>query len=262
MKTIGFIGAGNMAFALAGAFLAGNEQIQVAVSDPSAERKALFQKNFDRVSLCDNNHQLIEKSDIIILAVKPQILPAVLVEIGDPETIVISIAAGIRLSVLESSMPKSTLVRVMPNTPCLVGEMAAGAVFADGTDEAVQSEVISLLSLAGTVISVREDQMDAVTGVSGSGPAFVARLIEAFINAGVNEGLSAEEARALTLTTFSGTANLLKDREMSPAELVAMVSSPNGTTVAGRSVLEESNYRSILENTVEAAAQRSRELGK
>jgi pyrroline-5-carboxylate reductase len=260
VKKIGFIGAGNMAYALASAFSSDN-QYSILISDPSSERKELFLKEIPNTSLCDSNQQLVESADIIILAVKPQILGKVLDEIKDPQKRVISIAAGVNLNRLSEAFPKSKLARVMPNTPCLVGEMAAGISFSDNVSDPEKEEILNLLKLAGLVIEIEESQMDALTGVSGSGPAFVARLIESFALAGEKEGLSFNDSYQLALKTFLGTAKLLIEKEMTPEELVKMVSSPNGTTVAGREVLEASEYSSILSKTISAAAHRSRELG-
>ncbi len=262
MKTIGFIGAGNMAYALAKAFVASNNEYQTAILDPSAERVAFFRREFKSLLICQNSRELIEKSDLIFLAVKPQVVPSVLKELSQATQPIVSIAAGIPLQLLKEAIPNAPLIRVMPNTPCLVGKMAAGVVFSSNTDASVQEWVLRLLSSAGTVVEVEESQMDAVTGLSGSGPAFVARLIEAFIQSGIKEGLTSQQSAELSFATFEGTVRLLKEKGMSPNDLVAMVSSPNGTTVAGRSVLESSNYKKIIGKTIEAAKKRSEELGQ
>lgn len=262
MKTIGFIGAGNMAFALTGAFCHGVDALRVALYDPSVERQILFQDNFSFVKVADNISSLIECSDIIFLAVKPQIIPVVLLQLESVQIPVVSIVAGITLTTLEEAMPLAPVVRVMPNTPCLVGEMAGAAVFGKQVTDTQRGEVLQLLALAGTIITVNEEQMNIVTGLSGSGPAFVARLIESFIIAGKEGGLSEADATALTLATFTGTAQLLRKKKMTPETLVTMVSSPNGTTIAGRAILETSNYQNIIKETIKTAALRSQELGK
>ena len=261
MNSIGFIGAGNMAHALVGAILS-SQKITINLFDPSTVQCDAFLKDYKNTLICKDNIEVIQKSDLIFLAVKPQIIPLVLKEIGDPKKVVVSIAAGITLDYLEKQMPKSAIVRVMPNTPSLVRKMAAGVVFGKNIEKNQREQVLKLLQSAGTVITVNESQMDAVTGVSGSGPAFVARIVESFINAGVKEGLSYDESKKLVYSTFIGTVKLLEEKELTPDELVNMVSSPNGTTVAGRAVLESSNYQTIIENCVSAAANRSRELGK
>ena len=159
-------------------------------------------------------------------------------------------------------MPRARVVRVMPNTPCLVGEMAAGYAFGARVSETDRGLVRGFLGAAGTAVAVEEGLLDAVTGVSGSGPAFVARLMEAFIEAGKRLGLSAEAARELTLQTFRGTAALLQSTGMETQALVDMVSSPKGTTVAGRAVLEPSDVGEVIFRTVEAAARRAAELAR
>ncbi len=260
MKSVGFIGAGNMTYALVGAFLKKNKGIQINLSDPSEERCDLFKRDFGTVNISASNQALVDESDIIFLAVKPQVIPLVLESINDPKKTVVSIAAGVSVSALQALMPESFIVRVMPNTPCLVGEMAAGVTYSDLVNDDDKLFISELLSSAGTAITVSEDKMDAVTALSGSGPAFVARIIEGFIKAGVTEGLNYDDAYKLGLATFSGTAKLLK--EMTPEDLITMVSSPNGTTVAGRAVLESSNYQTIINETLAAVSNRSKELGK
>ncbi len=262
MKKIHFIGAGNMAYTLAGAFDAQIPDVQIGAYDPSEERLSLFQKSFKSVQIYTDINKLSEEADILFLAVKPQVMQTVLNELKDYNKIVISIAAGIKLDTLSSALPESKTIRVMPNTPCFVQEMAAGCVFSANVTQEEKNEIMQLLSYAGTAIEVTESQMDAVTGLSGSGPAFVARLIQSFANAGIELGLSSTDSMQLTLATFSGTANLLKKQNLTPDELVAMVSSPNGTTVAGREVLESSTINQIIKNTIHAAAKRSEELGK
>lgn len=262
MQQIHFAGAGNMAYALASAFSRGTEAVRIGISDPDVSRQALFRRDFPSVRLYDSLPQLAAEADYLFIAVKPQVVPEVLPALSAVSCPVVSIAAGIPLSLLKKSLPNAPLVRVMPNTPCLVGEMAAACAFDSGVSEAQRQSVLALLSLAGTVISVDEEQMDAVTGLSGSGPAFVARFIEAFAQTGAELGLSYDDALALSLATFSGTAHLLQKKQLSPEALVQMVSSPNGTTVAGRAFLESSDFAAVIHRTIEAAAQRSRELGR
>jgi pyrroline-5-carboxylate reductase len=157
-------------------------------------------------------------------------------------------------------MPRARVVRVAPNTPCLVAEMAAGYAYGRGVGEADKELVGRFLGAAGRAVEVEEHLLDAVIGLSSSGPAFVARLMEAFIAAGTGLGLPAGAARELTLQTFRGTARLLQDTGMGFQELVDMVSSPKGTTIAGRAVLEASDLSGVLRGTIEAAARRAGEL--
>lgn len=267
MKKIAFLGAGNMAFALASAFYVEDSSLLFSLCDPSEERQQLFLSHFPSCEIFFSPLSMAKEADLLILAVKPQVLPSVIPslaalgkEVNPP--VVLSIVAGISLAKLSLWLPHVVSVRLMPNTPCLVGEMAGGIVFPDSLPTEKKSSLLSLLRRAGEVIEVKESQMDAVTALSGSGPAFVARLIESFIEAGKKMGLEESAASLLTLATFSGTANLLKGKNLSPEALVKMVSSPNGTTVAGREALESSDYQKIIEKTVAAAKNRSIELGK
>jgi len=250
-----------MASALAGAIAAAESDVAFTAYDVSAEQLERFGSALTHFSPASDNRTVLSTSDLTFLAVKPQVFDRVLPEIADTDALVVSIAAGIRISRLEAALPAARIVRVMPNTPGLVGEMAAG--YSSGSRAAAQDlELVGrLLSAAGIAIELPEELLDAVTGVSGSGPAFVARLIEAFTRAGVAEGLSHDVAYRLVLATFSGTARLLDAKGLSPEELVTMVSSPGGTTVAGRRVLESSGVERAIRRSVGAAVERSRELG-
>lgn len=262
VKKIGFIGAGNMAYALAQAIIEQESAVQVNVFDIRPERMDLFTGDFPRVSVKKGNRDLASASEVIFIAVKPQEIDMVLKEIGETERVVISIAAGITIKRIESSLPYARVFRVMPNTPCLVGEMAAGFAVGSKSTTGDVELVERLLSCAGYVVRVKEEQLDAVTGLSGSGPAFIAYLVEAFISAGTGLGLSEKTARELTLKTIRGTSLLLEKSGMSPGELINMVSSPKGTTVAGSEILESSDCSEIIRKTVAAAAARSKELGR
>ncbi len=264
---IGFIGAGNMATALAGAIVGAIDDARIVAFDVDAGRLTEFihavarPGDSDAVTAAAGNAQVVDGCDVCFLAVKPQVMPTILAEIAGAGGLLVSIAAGIRIATFETALPDARIVRVMPNTPCLVGAMAAG--YANGSRVTSEDrEVVSrLLSSAGYAVELPERLLDAVTGLSGSGPAFVARLIGAFTDAGAANGLPREVAYRLTLATFAGTARLLDGHAMTPDELVTMVSSPNGTTVAGRAVLEASDIADVIASTVAAATNRSKELG-
>ncbi len=260
---IGFIGAGNMAFALIKAIKKAGLASSIIASDINAKRID-FVKKQTGIDAATNNQEVIKKSDIVFIAVKPQVVDSVLDEdeLKDTDKLVISIAAGIKLKRLEKKLKKARVVRVMPNTACLVGEMAAG--FSTGKKcKAKDIDIVKkLLNSAGKSYYVKEDLLDIITGLAGSGPAFVARFIEAFIEAGKKHGLDKNIATDLTLQTFRGTAKLLQELKMTPDELVNMVSSPQGTTAAGRTILEKSDYKTIIIKTIEKAVKRSQELGK
>ena len=251
-----------MAYALARVISQGRLAESIVVFDQRPERMDLFVRDFQAVRAAENCAEVVDTCDALFLAVKPQDIDTVLKEITGTDRLIISIAAGITLEHLEASLAEARVVRVMPNTPCLVGQMASAYAAGRRVRPPDRKRVEALLGAAGYTVALEEELLDAVTGLSGSGPAFVALLIEAFIEAGVLQGLSREVARNLSLKTFLGTALLLEERQMHPEELVAMVSSPKGTTVAGRAVLEASEYRRILSNTIGAAAARSKELGR
>ena len=254
-----------MATALAAAFLregaVGKDDIICA--DISAEQREAVSGSLG-VRVTADNRSVLAESDVVVLAVKPQKFAeavAGLAEAVRKDQVIISIMAGVRIEAIRAALP-GRVVRVMPNTPCLVGQMAAGFAAAEDVSEGDIARVRRLLECAGVAVAVSEDQMDAVTGLSGSGPAFVAYLAASFIEAGIEAGLSEEVARRLALKTFEGTACLLSEQEMAPEELIRMVSSPNGTTVAGREILEASDVAEVIRRTVLRATERSIELGK
>jgi pyrroline-5-carboxylate reductase len=262
MKNVGFIGGGNMGFALAKAISGRFPESAIHVCDIRAERTSLFEKELPVVQVVTAPERLVEAAEVVFLAVKPQDIQPVLEAIRTADRLIISIAAGVQIRRLEETLEKARVVRVMPNTPCLVGAMAAGYAFGSRIQPQDRDLVELLLGAAGYAAEVEESLLDAVTGLSGSGPAFVARLIEAFTEAGAGLGLEPAVARSLSLRTFAGTARLLEETGMEPQALVEMVSSPKGTTVAGREILESSDYLEVIAGTIRAAAQRSRELGR
>jgi pyrroline-5-carboxylate reductase len=251
-----------MGFALAKAICRRFPDVTIHVCDVRRERVELFERELPRVRAAADIPGLAEASEIIFIAVKPQDIQGVLEAIRGTDRLVISIAAGVAISRIETACPQARVVRVMPNTPCLVSAMAAGYAFGSKIRQEDRALVQQLLDAAGYAARVEERLLDGVTGLSGSGPAFVARLIEAFIETGERLGLGAEVARSLSLQTFYGTAKLLADTGMDPDKLIEMVSSPKGTTVAGREVLEASDYTEVIGQTIRAAAERSKELGR
>jgi pyrroline-5-carboxylate reductase len=259
MTKIGFIGSGNMAFALIKAM---NDNNSIIASDKSKERLD-FVKKETGINITLDNTKVVENSKVIFLAVKPQNIEEVLNEIKDSikDQIIISIAAGITLNFIKSKLNYNKIVRVMPNTPCLVSEMAAGFAIGKLNDNEIKL-VEELLNSAGKAFLLKEENLDAVTGLSGSGPAFVAYLIQSLAEGGVKQGLSKDIANELATRTTLGTAKLLIEQGMSTKELIDMVTSPNGTTHAGRQVLEKSDVKESLIKTIEAATKRSKELGK
>jgi len=263
MHKIGFIGAGNMAFALAKAIKKARLAKSIIASDVRRGRLDFIKKEL-KINVTKDNKEVVKKSDIIFLAVKPQIIDKVLGEIKGivKGKLIVSIAAGVKLSKLETKLKNAKVVRVMPNTPCLVGEMAAGFAVGKNVKDKEIKIVEEILNSAGKAFYLKEELLDAVTGLSGSGPAFVARLMEGLIEGGVKSGLSRDIATELALQTCLGTAKLLIESGMTTDELVKMVSSPGGTTVAGREILENSDVKDVLIKTVRRATERSKELAK
>jgi pyrroline-5-carboxylate reductase len=267
LENIGFIGGGQMAEALIKGLL-GKKLVSsgnIYVCDPSTERQAILKDEYG-VNVYGTGDEVCGNADTIVLAVKPQIMGHVLDTLSpllEERHLVISIAAGITLSMLESNLPQTTrVIRVMPNTPALVQEGAAGVCsgsLATGKDMEL---VMSIFNAVGVAVHVNEQLMDAVTGLSGSGPAYCFAFAEALIDAGVREGIPRPDAAKLAIQTLLGSAVLLRDSGKSPAELTAMVTSPGGTTIEGIYRLERGGMKATVMDAVHGATERSRELGE
>mgnify|MGYP003750086875 FL=1 len=237
----------------------------IHVTDIDASRLKVLRSSL-KIKTSSDNPRAAGESDIVILAVKPQNMAATLADIKssmDKSKVVISIAAGITTKFIETHLGKGIrVVRVMPNTPALIGEGAA-AVAAGRHAKAGDLRIArTIFNAVGISVEVQEKLMDAVTGLSGSGPAYFFLIIEALIDAGVRNGLSRDLAKKLATRTMLGAARLCIESDKEPAELRAMVTSPNGTTFAGLNVMESKNIHAILAATVTAATRRSRELSK
>jgi pyrroline-5-carboxylate reductase len=265
--TIGFIGGGNMGEALIRGLVAASlfPAEKVFVYDIIPSRIHYLEKEFG-IKGRDSTGELAESSSIIVLAVKPQVVSGSLNTIRahlSHKPLVISIAAGISLSILEGLLPDGTaIVRVMPNTPALVLKGISALSRGKAVSAAQMEMSLALFRSVGKAVEIDEKLMDAVTGLSGSGPAFVLLLIEALIDAGVFMGLPRQIARELVVQTVTGTSMMLDITGKHPAELKDMITSPGGTTIHGLQVLESYSVRGALIESVEAAARRSAELGK
>ena len=264
---IGFLGAGKMASALAKGWLSAGlvAADRLSASDPLPPARAAFAKETGGF-VAASNREIIQRSDLLVLAVKPQNMAGLLAEIKpavQSNHLIVSIAAGIALGQLSAGLGNDRrLVRVMPNTPCLVGASASAyAAAPTATAEDVQL-VDRLLNSVGKAIAVSETLLDAVTGLSGSGPADVAVIIEALSDGGVRMGLPRDVANLLALQTVLGTAQMLLETGLQTGALKDMVASPGGTTIAGLHALERGGLRAALIDAVEAATLRSKELGK
>lgn len=262
---IGFIGAGNMAEAMIKGLQASFSGLNIAVSDAGVERLELMRTVYGIESVTKDNLKVADFADVLVIAVKPQVISAVLKEIKDRVRgkIIVSIAAGVTTSAIEEITGADVkIVRVMPNTPALV-LCGASAVCAGRTAGEKELAVVKeMLSAVGECIVTDESKMDAVTGLSGSGPAYVYQFIEALSDAGVKMGLARQDATALAAQTVMGAAKMVLDTGRHPGELKDAVTSPGGTTIAGLHELEKGGFRAAVMNAVETAAKRSIELGK
>jgi pyrroline-5-carboxylate reductase len=264
---IGFLGAGKMATALARGWLAaGFISPQGALaSDPVSQARQSFQTETGLRST-ENNREVVAASDLLVLAVKPQSMDALLAEIrpvASGRHLVLSIAAGVTLRQLRAGLgPDRRLVRVMPNTPCLVGASASGYAPGDAATSDDLALVDRLLNAVGRAFRLPEHLLDAVTGLSGSGPAFVYVIIEALSDGGVRMGLPRDVATVLAAQTVLGAAKMVLESGSHPGVLKDMVASPGGTTIAGLHALERGGLRGTLMDAVEAATRRSAELGQ
>ncbi len=266
-QTIGFIGAGNMAEAmirgLLEARLVSAEQL-MASDIVEARRKQIHQRY--GVQTLAEGREVAAKASILILAVKPQDMEAALNGIAasvDQTRTIISIAAGIPIAFIAERLPaKARIIRVMPNAPALVLAGAAGIAKGEHATARDLQIAEAIFTAIGKAVVVEEKHLDAVTGLSGSGPAYVFLFIEALTDAGVKMGLTRDVARVLAAQTVLGAAKMLLESGRHPAELKDMVASPGGTTIAGLHALERGGLRGILMEAVEAATIRSRELGK
>ena len=265
-RRVGFIGAGQMARALGQGFIQAGliSPDLLRASDPAASACRQFTQVTGAAAFPENT-AVWEQSDIVFLAVKPQQIPAVAAQAAAKlrsDQLVVSIAAGVRLATLQEALGDQVrLIRVMPNTPCLVGKGACGFCLGKKATSADGQLVVQLLGAVGVAYEVEEKLLDAVTGLAGSGPAFVYVVIEALGDAGVCMGLPRNVATALAAQTVSGAAQMVLDTGEHTGVLRDRVASPGGTTIAGLQVLEEHGLRAALMAAVEAATQRSVELG-
>jgi pyrroline-5-carboxylate reductase len=265
-KRIGFIGCGAMARALAGGLIAcGSPADRLRGSDLSAEQRQAFEAELE-VETGEDNRALVEASDVVVLCVKPGVVRAVLDGLGNDPALArplwISIAAGVRIGALETGLPAGArIIRTMPNTPALVRAGATALCAntqASASDRALGEALFATVGI--TWQSPSEDLLDAVTGLSGSGPAYVFLILEALGDAGVRQGLPRDAAYRLAFQTVLGAAKLAIETGQHPGALKDQVTSPGGTTIAGLEQLEAGGVRAALYRAVEAATARSRAL--
>lgn len=261
--TIAVIGGGKMGEAIVRGWVGSGvvDASRIVIAEPSEARRSQLAA-IDGVRLVADGGQALP-ADVVLLAVKPQIMDAVVGEFAPKlaDSLVVSIAAGISSARLESLMPAGTaVVRVMPNTPAMVGQ---GMAVVSGGEEASAEQVElvrELFDVLGTAIVIQERYQDAAAAISGSGPAYFALVIDALARAGVGSGLPREVAQMLAVQTMKGTAELLEETGMHPEELVDGVTSPGGTTIAAINALESAGLRAAFADAVRAAVARSEEL--
>jgi len=264
---VGFIGAGNMAEALMKGIISAGlaTKEEVTAGEVLKERREYIARALN-VKVTSDNVEVARSAHILLLAIKPQQMATVLEELKpylSPEHLIISIAAGIKISFIESRLNAGVrVVRVMPNQPCLVGASASAFALGKHAKPEDRDFVLRALQSVGIALPVDEKLLDAVTGLSGSGPAFVYVVIEALADGGVLSGLPRDVALKLAAQTVLGAAKTVLETGIHPAAGKDMVASPAGTTIEGLRVLEEAGVRGAFIDAVEAAAKRSTELGE
>ena len=265
--TIGFIGAGNMAEALIRGLIEGKvaSPTAIAASAPRAERAQQLHTRYG-IAVSRDNAEIAGRSRLVVLAVKPQILEKVCRQIAGairPDTLIVSVAAGVDTATIEEQLFEGArVVRAMPNTPA---QVRAGATAIAAGRHATDDDLATarrIFDAVGITVALDEIHLDAVTGLSGSGPAYIFLILEALADAGVKVGLSRRDAQRLAAQTVMGSAKLLLDTDEHPGRLKDMVTSPGGTAIAGLHTLEEGGLRTTLINAVETATKRARELGR
>lgn len=262
-----FIGGGKICEAIINGIIKTGfiESKNITVSEPDRERGKYIKEKVG-VSVTQDNKKNINESAIIVIAVKPNIVGMVLEGIGklvNKKQLIISVAAGVPIKFIESYLKKeSKVIRIMPNTPCLVGETAAGISLGKYSNKSNEDLVIKMMSAVGRCFVVEEKLLDVVTGLSGSGPAFICMVIQALSDGAVKMGLPRNIANTLAAQTALGTAKMVLESNVHPAQLRDNVITPGGTTIEGVYKLEQGGLNATLMSAVEAATAKSKELGK
>ncbi len=264
-NVLGFLGAGQMARALAEGFVRAGliDAANVVAHDPDASAAEQFTRLLSDARCLDSNGQVVQAAEVVFLAVKPSQVGRVAEQLGGrlaEDRLLVSIVAGIGLDSLTRRFGTDRVIRVMPNTPCLIGQGASGYALGSGATADDRLLVDRLMNSVGIAVAVDEPLLDAVTGLSGSGPAFVYTVIEALADGGVRMGLARSVAVALAAQTVRGAAEMVITEDVHPAVLRDRVASPGGTTIAGIEAIEHHGLRAALMAAVRAAADRSREL--
>lgn len=266
-RTIAFLGAGNMAGALLDGLLHSGaaEPQRLVASDVRPGRLEQLRERLG-IRTTGDNAEAARVADVVVLATKPQVFDRLLPEVAaalGPDKLVVSIAAGVPIAALRAGLPGGPrIARAMPNTPALVREGATAVATDGGVTDEDRALLRALFDSIGVTVFVEEPLLDTVTGLSGSGPAYVFMIVEALADAGVKGGLDRETAMTLATQTVLGAARLLRETGEHPGRLKDMVTSPGGTAIAGLHTLEAGGLRTTLMDAVETAAARARQLGE
>lgn len=266
-KTIGFIGAGKMATAIIKGLLSSGlfDKEHIIASEPNKDYAHKIEKELG-IKMVHNNREAAAEADIILLAVKPFVVKEVLTEIEDridDTKLIVTIAAGISSKKVEDVLEKTArVVKVMPNTPALLGVGMSAVCKGEHASDEDFDEVVKIFESVGKVVKVKEQEIDAITGVSGSGPAFYYYIIDEIAKAGEKLGLDYNMALELSAQTALGAAKMILESGVEPSQLITNVTTPGGTTAEGNKVLQESNISEILFETVKKTAEKSALMGK
>ena len=266
-KTIGFIGAGKMATAIIKGLLSSGlfDKDHIIASEPNKDYAHKIEKELG-IKMVHNNREAAAEADIILLAVKPFVVKEVLTEIEDridDTKLIVTIAAGISSKKVEDVLEKTArVVKVMPNTPALLGVGMSAVCKGEHASDEDFDEVVKIFESVGKVVKVKEQEIDAITGVSGSGPAFYYYIIDEIAKAGEKLGLDYNMALVLSAQTALGAAKMILESGVEPSQLITNVTTPGGTTAEGNKVLQESNISEILFETVKKTAEKSALMGK
>lgn len=266
MPRLALLGGGKMGEALVGGLVASSwDAADVAVAEISEERRAQLVARFEGITVVESSAEAVPGAETVIVAVKPNDVAAALAAAAaalEPTALVLSIAAGVRIEALEALAPGNPVVRVMPNTPALVGKGASAVAAGTHAAEEHLRTAEEILGAVGIVVRLPEDMLDAVTGLSGSGPAYLFYLAEALVEAGRAEGIPDDVVDQLVNQTLVGAAALLAESGERPEALRAAVTSPGGTTEAAIGLLDDRGARTAFVEAVAAATRRSQELGR
>lgn len=265
METIVFVGAGSMAEAI----IAGMVKQEVihpkrlfVMNKGDNQRLFYLQRKYGVSIVCEQKDALT-KADLVVLATKPQDIHQAMLDISaflNKSSAVLSVIAGVSMDTIEKGLGSRPIARAMPNTSATIGKSATGIAFNQAVEQVLQTQLLTLLEAIGLVQVVEEQDLHTVTALSGSGPAYVYYLVEAFEEAVIEKGLSQEVARALIIQTLEGATSMLKETKEEPATLRENVTSPNGTTAAGIQVLADGKFKSLIAGCINQASERSKQL--